>query len=333
MTYGSTGESLRVPDDYAQEYLSVNANVSLEPSTVSRYDSTLTEYVEFLHNNDKTVLTAEFPDVIEFVEDCVRSGNRQSTISSKVSTIAELYRYIRLRTDAGEELRLDPIQFREIDLNQYNVPQPIEREALSKEEIRRLFDSFESYRNRLMAIVGVETGLRNSDIRNLRTEDVQSDQLHIYDPKNSKPYDVPISDQLSFEFDVWFKHHRPGFALASDSEFVFPSQTGTRLASNSSLNTIIKTAAERAGIQDVIGTSQLSESAQERLDTDKNRCEWKRVTVYTLRHSFITLLEEAGVNLSYRQLVANHSNPSTTLNYSHGGSQFDAIRDQYDPPR
>lgn len=327
-------DSLRVPDEYAQEYLSTKAGVALKPTTVETYDSQLTAYTTFLNGRGKTTITAEFTDVIEFIEECVRRGNRRSTISGKLSVIAELYRYLRLRTDVGDELNLDPLRFREIDLDQYNVPRRIEREALSKEEIRRLFDAFESYRNRLMAIVGVETGLRNSDIRTLRIQDVESDHVHVHAPKNLKPYDVPISEQLSFEFDVWFNHHRPGFSTASESGYVFPSQQGAKLSQNSSLNTIIKEAANRAGIQDVIGKTSLSESQQEVLGTDKEYLEWSRVTVHTLRHSYITLLGEAGVSLPYRQLVANHSDAATTLGYTHGTENvFDNVRSRYDPPR
>jgi integrase/recombinase XerD len=334
MGSSSRCESLRVPDEYAQEYLSTRAGVALEPTTVETYDSHLTEYTTFLNGRGETTITAEFTDIVEFIEECVRRENRRSTISGKLSVIAELYRYIRLRTDSGDELNFDPLRFREIDLDQYNVPRRIEREALSKEEIRRLFDAFESYRNRLMAIVGVETGLRNSDIRNLRLEDVESDYVHVHAPKNSKPYDVPISEQLSFEFDVWFKHHRPGFSAASESDYVFPSQQGAKLSQNSGLNSIIKEAAERAGIQDVIGKSLLSNQQQEVLGTNKEYCEWSRVTVHTLRHSYITLLGEAGVSLPYRQLVANHSNAATTLGYTHGTENvFDDIRSRYDPPR
>lgn len=326
-------QSFRVPNDLARRYLSVNAGITLKPTTVSSYDSHLTDYVTHLHDLEESVVSAAFTDVLTFIEECVRRGNRKSTITGKLTTIAELYRFIRLRTDAGGDLNIDPLRFREIDLEKYNTPAEMEREALSREELRRLFDAFESYRNRLMAIVGVETGLRNSDIRNLRTQDVGNDLIHVQNPKNSKPYDVPISDQLAFEFEVWFDNHRPGFTAGSDSEYVFPSQQGNRLTNNGSLNTVVKEAAERAGIQEVIGRSPICDDEQAILNTEKDYREWKRVTVHTLRHSYITLLEEAGVSLPYRQLVANHADPSTTLGYSHAGDVFGDIRDRYNPPR
>ena len=327
---------LRVPDDYAQEYLRRNAGTALAPRTVRTYDSQLTEYVTYLHDRNKSVLSGEFTDVIEFAEDCVLRGNRQSTIESKLSTVGELYRFIRLRTDAADDLCLEPLRFREIDVSRYNMPETIKREALSREEIRRLFDAFDSYRNRLLSVVGIETGLRNSDLRELQMENIDFEalEIHVPKPKNSRPYNVPISEDLGFELDFWLRHHRGGFSFAAQSPFVFPSRRGEKLERNGSLNKIVREAAERADIQEVIGRSQLSPEQREALGTKKEHRDWYRVTPHMLRHSFITLLEESGVELSYRQLVANHVNPETTLGYTHSRNDaFDVVRSRYKPPR
>lgn len=322
----------RVPDEYAQMYLRRSEGVTITSSTARTYDGHLTEFVSFLVERDQTVLDTEFRDVLDYIEHCVRRGNRKSTLSSKLSTIGELYRFIRLRTDVGNELQLDPIRFREIDLNRYNTPEPIERDALSRDEIRRLFDAFNSFRNRLMAIVGVETGLRNSDIRNLRVKDVKDGMIHVRDPKNSRPYQVPISNELAFEVDHWERRHRPGYTASTDSPYLFPSQNGERLEANGSLNDIVRKAAERAGIQEVIGKSKVSGGRG--TDAGFQERKWHRVTVHTLRHSFVTLLKDAGVDLTYRMLVANHENADTTRGYTHGDNEaFDLIRERFDPPR
>jgi integrase/recombinase XerD len=324
----------RVPNELAQSYLSRYEGLTLAASTADTYDSHLTEFVRFLQDNEQTVLSAEVEDIIEYVESCVRRGNRQSTISGKLSTIQELYRYIRLRTESGSDLELDPIELREINIEQYNTPEKIEREALSRKEIKQLFDAFQSYRNRLMAIVGVETGLRNSDIRNLRIEDLDKDTIHVSNPKGSKPYDVPISDELRFELNHWLQQHRRGFAASAESEFVFPSQHGEKLKTNGSLNTIVKNAAERAGIQETIGTVRIPESQREVIGADTSHRRMHRVTVHTLRHSFITLLSNSEVELEYRRLAANHESVDTTLEYDHSEKDvFEPLRDRFDPPR
>jgi integrase len=59
-----------------------------------------------------------------------------------------------------------------VDFDEYNTIAPIEREALSREEIRRLFDEIESHLDRLILVEAIETGSRNSDIRCLRVKDV-----------------------------------------------------------------------------------------------------------------------------------------------------------------
>ncbi len=325
----------RVPNEYAQEFLSRNEDVTLESTSIGTYDSVLTQYVKWLNQEDESVLDAEFEMVRQFIEECVSKGNRRSTLASKLVAIAELYRYIRLRTDAGEELTIDPLEFRELDLDEYNTPPPIEREALSRKEIRRLFDEVESYRNRLILVVAIETGARNSDIRCLRVEDVSVDEglIHFRDPKGSRSYDVPISNNLVFELEFWCKHHRGAYTTGQDAGYLFPSQHGGKLESNGSLNRIVTGAADRAEIQETIGYTSLTDTDRERLNTDKERLEWNRVTTHTLRHSYITLLKDSGVGIRYRQLVANHTDPNTTREYTHGREHdFETIRSKYDPP-
>jgi integrase/recombinase XerD len=250
--------------------------------------------------------------------------------------IKELYVFIRLRTAAAELLTIDPIEIEQIDLAEYNVPPPIEREPLTREELRKLFDAMDSYRNRLLAVVAVETGLRNSDLRNIRLADVDfnSAKIHVHNPKNSIPYDVPISRDLRIELQIWCDQYRDAYAPTIDSQYLFPAHHGAKLKTNGGLNTIIKSAAERAGIQEVLGTSKVSSGRGERSQEDYSVKEWHRVTVHTLRHTCFSLMEEAGVPLPYRQLIANHSDPQMTQHYSHGHDQeFTSVRDRFSPPR
>jgi integrase/recombinase XerD len=202
--------------------------------------------------------------------------------------------------------------------------------------LRKLFDNIDSYRNRLLITVGAETGLRNSDLREIQLSDVDYEELliHVPDPKGSKAYDVPISEELGFELKQWLKHHRGAYASAGVSNYLFPSEYGPKLETNGGLNTIIKEAATRAGIQEVIATSQISPEQRVSLGTEKETRNMHRVTVHTLRHTFLTLLKDAEVPLVYRQLVANHRDPNTTLGYEHGSNDiFEIIRDRFEPAR
>lgn len=330
-TYDNT---YRVSDTLAGNYLDRHEGLTINSATARTYDGILNEYNQWLCDHELTVLTASCDDVQNYIEHCVKRGNRKGTLSSKLSVISELYRYIYLETESMEKLNLDPLKLRKIDIDRYNTLPKIERGSLTRKEIRSLFDAFQSYRNRLMAIVGTETGLRNSDIRGLRLEDIYSDHIHAHNPKGSRPYNVPISEDLYFELEYWKNNIRDGYTFASLSEYVFPSQNGPKLESNGSLTKIIKEAASRAGIQQIIGRSQLDPTYVEDRGLSKSFREWHRVTPHTLRHSFITLLEEDGVSLTYRMLVSNHRNADTNLGYTHNGSEVvNYIRNNFNPPR
>jgi integrase/recombinase XerD len=324
----TTFDEFDVENRFVCAYLDARAGTQLTESSVKTYESRLREYTKFLQRRSTSVLDAELTDIIEYVEWCVERGNRQSTIEGKLTVVIELYKFLSLRTDASGILTINPIKIERIDLFDYNTPIEIQREALTREEVRRLFDAMESYRNRLIAIVAIETGIRNSDLRNLRLRDIDLDDctLHIQDPKNGKPYEVPISQELSIELEIWRDEYREAYGNFQQSRFLFPGHRSEKIGTNGWLNRIIKRAAEDAGIQDVIATSNIPE--------EDYRREWYRVTVHTLRHTCLTLMKEDGVPLRYRQLIANHSSPSTTQHYSHGPEQeFNAIRDRYRPPR
>ncbi|WP_136717721.1 tyrosine-type recombinase/integrase [Halorientalis salina] len=326
------------PDEtpYVDDYLSRNEGIVLSSSTVRTYRYRLQQYVRFLTENETTVLDAELDDVVAFIERCVRRGNRESTLSGKLTAIEQLYRHIKLKTDAADDLRLEPLELEAINLGQYNTPPALERVALTREEVRRLFDAMDSYRNRLLAVTATETGLRNSDLRELLVCDVVFDELmiHVRNPKNEKPYDVPISRDLGFELEWWLGGRREAFTTASESQYLFPGQNSPKLETNSGLNRIIKTAAEKADLQDIIGVSRVKEEARSATDSSVSERRWHRVTPHTLRHTYLTLLKDAHVPLPYRQLVANHTSPETTRGYTHGeDGAFQTIRDRFDPPR
>ncbi|MFU1780569.1 tyrosine-type recombinase/integrase [Haloarcula japonica] len=333
--YAEERDRFAVPNALACAYLDRRAGTQLTEPTVESYESQLREFTTFLQNRSLSVVEAEFTDILDYVEWCVNRGNRQSTIEGKLTTIKELYKFVRLRTEYGDELSIDPIELETLDLKRFNTPAEIEREALTREELRRLFDAMDSYRNRLMATVAAETGLRNSDLRNLRLTDVDLDgpSLHVRDPKNAVPYDVPFSHDLAFELELWCNQYRAAYGGAQHGEFVFPGQSNARIETNEGLNQIVKTAAEKAGIQETLAVSELTPAQQAVLQTNREQREWHRVTVHTLRHTCLTLMKEADISLQYRQLVANHD-PSTTQRYSHGQEEeFATIREQYDPPR
>jgi len=291
---------------------------TLSESSVAIYESRLREWVNFVQDQELTVLSVEFDNFIEFLRYNIHLGRRTNTIIGRVSVTKMLYKHIEVR-EKGVEANISPLELDEIKKSAIDehTPKELEQDALSKEELSSLFDCLDSTRNRLMAIVAVETGFRNSDIRGIRLIDVDLNEPEIsaHDPKYGNPYTVPISEELALELDIWQKRGRPSLLGRTDSKFLFPSQEGGRLETGTSLGIIIKTAAERAGIQDILGYTEYD---AEYLKNNQIKRTWYEVIPHTLRHTFITLLEQEGVSLEYRRLLANHQSVETTRRYSHG---------------
>ena len=294
---------------------------SLKKKTLQSYESVLREYTNFLSSHNRTTLDAEFDIFEDYILFCVEVGRRTNTIMNRVGILRGLYKHIQLNEEV--EAEISPLEFDQIERSAIDdlTPNHLEREALTRDELEKLFDAMSRERDRLMAITGTETGFRNSDIRGIRMTDIDLDGPEIYaqDPKNSKPYTVPISEELALELEIWIETGRQALLGQVESRFLFPSEEGGQIESSFWLNKIVRNAAEEAGIQGVLGRTQIESEFLKESKVDRT---WHRVIPHVLRHSFITILEKEGVSLEYRRLLANHSSAETTRAYSHGKKEL-----------
>jgi len=127
------------------------------------------------------------------------------------------------------------------------------------------------------------------------------------------------SEELALELDIWIKNGREAVLGPNESEYLFPSTNGGKIETNRSLGQIIRSAAEEAGIQSVIGKTEYKTKY---MKTDSIEKTWHEVIPHALRHTFVTILEKNDVPLQYRQLLANHNSPETTQRYSHGKKEI-----------
>lgn len=317
--YSTTGpaEQYDLPHPLARQWLSTRHGTKFSDGSVLKKESKLRLYLGFLSEKEVELLEAEFEDYLEFVEYRVSLGLTGGTILNDYFAIKDFYAFVKARAD--EEPAIDWFALEELDLEQYNTATGFERDALAVEEVEALFDSFKNRRNKIMAYLGVATGLRNSDIREAKLEHVDYEDLmiHVPEPKGNDPYDVPMSKELARRLKQWENVGRKSLPRHQESEYLFPSEYGAKIERNNTLNDAVKRAAERAGIQEVIGTSPIT-GGQLGNDSDGIRMrEWHRVTVHTLRHTFVTLLKKAGVPPEARRLVANHEDIQTTKEYEH----------------
>ncbi|WP_227002691.1 site-specific integrase [Salicibibacter kimchii] len=104
-------------------------------------------------------------------------------------------------------------------------------------------------RNRLLFIVGINSGLRVSDLLKLKVGDLRGDYVQIREGKTGKTKKFALNDAIKKAV----KELVP--ADASDDDFAFPSRKGggKKALSRQQAYNILNEAVERAGLSDKIG--------------------------------------------------------------------------------
>lgn len=161
--------------------------------------------------------------------------------------------------------------------------QPI-REREKIQEIKDILKR-NGYRDFLLFIAGINTGLRISDLLKLKVSDVKNkDHIIIKEQKTGK--------SKRFLINGSFKANLEGYInIMNDDDYLFPSRKGTNQPlTRTQAYRIINDACKKAGIKDQIGT-------------------------HTLRKTFGYHHYQQFKDVAILQDIFNHSAPSVTLRY------------------
>jgi len=160
-------------------------------------------------------------------------------------------------------------------------------EVLSKEEVKKMIDSADNQKSRLIISLLYSTGLRVSELVNLKVEDInfQDRSGWVRRGKGAKDRIFVLPENLTRELQQ--------FLQGKENKFIF-SKSAPLTTRN--IQKIIKGTKIRAGIS-------------------------KKVTPHTMRHSFATHLLEQGTDIRLIQTMLGHSNLNTTQVYTHVSSE------------
>ena len=172
-------------------------------------------------------------------------------------------------------------------------------EVLTKDEVRQLIESTDTVKSRLIVSLLYSTGLRVSELVNLKVSDLNlGDKTGwVRRGKGNKDRLFVMSENLSEELKEYLE------LKGKENEYVFSKD---RPLTTRNIQKIIKGARHRAGIS-------------------------KKTTPHTLRHSFATHLLEQGIDIRVIQAMLGHSSLSTTQVYTHISSeQLKKVKNPFD---
>ena len=156
--------------------------------------------------------------------------------------------------------------------------------VLSKEEIKKLIESAETNKSKLIIQFLYSTGLRVSELVNIKPQDLNlNDKTGIVKHgKGKKDRMFILSQNLASEITEYLNNH-------ANNQWLFSSD---KPLTTRNIQKIIKKTASKAQIQ-------------------------KKVTPHTLRHSYATHLLEQGTDIRVIQTLLGHENLNTTQIYTH----------------
>ncbi|RKY40888.1 MAG: site-specific tyrosine recombinase XerD [Candidatus Omnitrophota bacterium] len=274
---------------YLEAFLDyLKAEKGLAQNSVVAYENDLKRYFLFLKDKKVDNLTQIRKEmVIEFLFS-LRNTLSLSTISRILSSIKSFHRFLFQE----KIIQTDITQLIESPKLEKKIPS-----VLDFQEVERLLKApslknVYGIRDRAILETMYATGLRVSEVANLRIRDVNTEVGFLRcRGKGSKERIVPLGKIAKKFIEKYLYKARPKLLKGKESDFLFLAQGGHSLT-RQAIWKMIKKMVKKVRIK-------------------------KKVTPHTLRHSFATHLLEKGADLRSVQEMLGHATISTTQIYTH----------------
>jgi integrase/recombinase XerD len=265
----------------------------LAQNTILAYGRDLKRFAEFLGKRQKTQIeSVNREDIVDFLASLYKEKLDSRSVARYLVSLRGLYKFAMME----ELVTTDPTE---------NLESPKVRSSLPTylrvEEIDKLLQAPDlatpsGLRDRAMLEVLYSTGLRVSELLNLRIADIDMRMGCVRCiGKGDKERLVPIGRKAIEAVEQYLAHARPKFARPSSppphNQVLFLTRLGKRL-SRVAIWKILHDYGIRLGLRG-------------------------RLTPHKLRHSFATHLLEGGADLRSVQLMLGHADISTTQIYTH----------------
>ncbi len=246
---------------------------------LKRYaNSTVRTYVSFFemfinHYKEKELNTIDESDIRAFLQTLIHRNVSNSYLNQAINAIKFYY----------EVVLGMPNRFYEIERPRKESKLPT---VISKEEVLSIIESTNNIKHRCIVQLLYSSGLRRSELLNLKLIDVDSKRmlLRVEGSKGNKDRYTLLSQTALADLRMYFKEWKP-------KKYLFEGQTGGKYSAES-VAKIVKRASVKSGTK-------------------------QSVTPHVFRHSFATHLLESGVDLRQIQVLLGHGSSKTTEIYTH----------------
>jgi integrase/recombinase XerC len=280
------------------QYLQTERRYSLH--TVRSYLNDLEQFFTFLSSRDlpSDPVTVTSHDIRGWIVEMLDNGYSPVSVHRKISCLRVFFRYLRKEG----YMQNDPLQKIVLPKRKKRLPAFVEEEAL-----RKLLDDYDfgegfaGIRNRTIIEMLYTTGMRRSELINLRKGDISLEESWIkVTGKRDKQRIIPLIRSFGKRLEDYIRV-RDDFLTGSDTDWFFITEKGNKLYDKCVYNIV---------------TRYLS-----MVTTIEKR------SPHILRHTFATHMLNNGADLNSIKELLGHANLSATQVYTH--NTFEKLKKIY----
>lgn len=281
---------------YLEEYLKyLKYERNYSKDTINSYEEDLVEFFDFLEKENLKLLTIKYDDVRFFLMELDKKKNKSTTISRKLSSLRGFYKFLINR----DYTKNNPFVLIKTPRKEKKLPR-----FFYYNELEEMFDSIDisnalGQRNRLILEVLYASGVRVSELVNIKLKDINGEEIKVLG-KGNKERITRIGDYAREVLDLYLSD---GYKELNkkDSEYLFLNNNGNKLTTR--------------GIRYILD------------EVIKNTNVKKKISPHMLRHSFATHLLNEGCDILSVQELLGHESLTATAIYTHVTT--DRLKDVY----
>ena len=269
-------------DDFCK-YLLIDKKYS--NNTILSYRQDLMKYSKF--NKNKKLDNINKNDIKKYIEYLKKQNLNDKSVSRNISSVRAFYKFLLVE----KYITNNPIRDVKMPKTRKSLPKTLSMDEIDTLLNIELTDNY-SYRNKAILELMYATGLRASEVINLKLSDIDLKMALIRTiGKGNKERIIPIGDYAYDSLAEYISKYRLTLIKKENNDYLFLNNHGKKLTRQGLFKIIKKIASEK------------------NIKTD--------FSPHTLRHSFASHLLQNGADLITIQELLGHSDISTTQIYTH----------------
>jgi site-specific recombinase XerD len=273
-------------DKLLNEYLEYLGNIKgYSKYTLISYKTDIQKYFEYLNKNK-----LNYYDIEKYIQNLSKKKYAKTTINRKIVSITNFFKWCKNK----KNLNLKDIKTIKNMKTERKLPT-----ILTSNYINKLLDTIptsttKEVRDRSIIEILYSSGLRVSELTNLKLNDIKQNKSIKVLGKGNKVRILPMTDNAFNFLQLWINSHREDYINNYSDKYIFLGVRGKKIS-------------ERE-IQRIVNL---------RLGTFP----------HSIRHTFATHLLDGGADLRVVQEMLGHTDPSTTQIYTHVSKK--QLKDKY----